>query len=74
MQAYSKLIAAVLGLSAMLFARYVLQMGSAVHDQLLIDAALAVATAIGVYMARNKPRKRKPAPRKRKPKQVAISE
>lgn len=50
---YSKVIAAVVGLLVLFAARYGLDLES--QQQLIIDALVAIATAVSVYLAKNKP-------------------
>lgn len=53
MQYYSKVIAAVVGLLVMVGARYGLNLEGS--EAIISDAAIAIATGVSVYLAKNKP-------------------
>lgn len=50
---YSKLIAAIVGLLVIFATRYGIDLEGS--QQVIIDGLVAVATAVGVYLAKNKP-------------------
>lgn len=53
MQFYSKLIAALVGLAVIIGGRYGLDLEA--QQMLITDALGAIITAVGVYLAKNKP-------------------
>ena len=50
---YSKVIAAVIGLAILIASRYGLDLTG--MEQVLVDGAVGIATAVSVYLAKNKP-------------------
>ena len=53
MSYYSKVIAAVVGLIVLFASRYGIDLEG--QQQVIVDALIAIATAVGVYLAKNKP-------------------
>ena len=56
MSYYSKVIAAVVGLIVLFASRYGIDLEG--QHEVIVDALTAIATAVGFYLAKNKPTKR----------------